>query len=228
MSQGIPRISLTNTQIKGVLFDLDGTLADTAPDLVYALNLALNDHEFASVPYEQVFHSASHGSLAMVHAARPELTDTLKAKIQQRLLFHYRNNLGVKSVLFQGMTELLSTLDNKGLPFGIVTNKHAQFCRPLMDAMGLTPRLKSIISGDSTAHSKPHTAPMLLAAQQLSCRPQEILYLGDAERDLLAAQAANMQGGIALWGYISQNDDITSWPSDYQFAHPLEVSQLWD
>lgn len=218
--------SLETSKITGILFDLDGTLADTAPDLVHALNLALVEHRLPKVAYEDVRHSASHGSLAMVEAAQPKLCDEDKASVQQSLLKHYRKHLGHASRLFDGIESLLDELDKRGLPYGIVTNKQAQFCRPLMDTMALTSRLTSIVSGDSTAHSKPHTAPMLLAAQQIGCKPENILYLGDAERDLVAARAANMQGGIALWGYIGEADEPDTWPFDFQFSQPLDVIKL--
>lgn len=218
----------SNAPITGVLFDLDGTLADTAPDLVHALNLALVDHQLPQVAYDDVRHSASHGSLAMVEAAQPKLTDEEKASIQQGLLTHYRQHLGHASRLFDGIETLLDELDRRHIPYGIVTNKQAQFCRPLMHVMGLTPRLMSIISGDSTAHPKPHTAPMLLAAQQIDCQVENILYLGDAERDLVAARAANMQGGIALWGYIGEKDNPDAWPYDFQLHQPSDVISLLD
>ncbi|MCE9678423.1 HAD-IA family hydrolase [Shewanella sp. AS1] len=219
--------------ICGVLFDLDGTLVDTAPDLVHALNLALLEHGFPPKPLEAVRDAASHGSLALVSAAQPELPDTEKVKIQQSLLSHYQQINGQHSRLFEGMDTLLLALIKANIPFGVVTNKAARFARPLLDTLEvnstkLANLMPSIISGDSTRYSKPHSAPMLLAAQQLNCPPASILYLGDAERDLQAAYNSGMQGGIALWGYIAKTDKLDSWPHDYRFETPEEVIPLID
>ncbi|OBT11414.1 HAD family hydrolase [Shewanella sp. UCD-FRSSP16_17] len=210
------QISATD-QIKAVLFDLDGTLADTAPDLVYALNLALQEREIAPKSVEALRYSASHGSLALVNAAVPELNESEQVSIQQSLLEHYKKVNGQKASLFEGLASFLTLLETKAIPFGVVTNKQAKFTRPLIDALGLTERLTSIVSGDSTLHPKPHTAPMLLAAQQINCAPANILYLGDAERDLVAANNAGMIGGTAMWGYLSDDDQPDLWPSKIVF-----------
>jgi len=203
--------------IKAVLFDLDGTLADTAPDLVAALNNSLSTLGYAEVSLSQVQHAASHGSLALAKAAMPDATDEIHLTIQQGFLKAYPQVNGRYSQLYAGMQALLDFLDKYHLPYGIVTNKAACFSRPLIKALGLTDKMRTIISGDSTLYSKPHAAPMLLAAQQLACEPANILYLGDAERDLLAADNAAMQGGIAQWGYITSNDNPASWPARYRF-----------
>lgn len=206
-----------NTPIKGVLFDLDGTLADTAPDLVKALNLSLKDFGYPQQDFDNMRSVASHGSLALVKTAQPDLSDDEIASIQQRLLNHYHHINGEHTTLFDGLDAVLSLLDNKGIPYGVVTNKAARFARPLLDALNLTGRMCTIISGDSTCNAKPHTAPMWLAAQQMNCAPNTILYLGDAERDLIAAKNANMIGGVALWGYIGHNDLPNTWPAEYYF-----------
>ncbi|WP_434951888.1 HAD family hydrolase [Shewanella sp. HL-SH4] len=203
--------------IKGVLFDLDGTLADTAPDLVYALNLGMADWGYAPCSLEKVKHAATHGSLALVKAALPNISDDEQKQIQQALLHHYQLINGDKSILFDNLAELLNHFDDNGTPYGIVTNKHARFARPLVDKLGLMSRIKTLISGDSTLHPKPHRAPMLLAAQQMNISPESIIYIGDAERDLIAAQNANMIGGIAHWGYLSPQDKPDTWPGQLHF-----------
>ncbi|WP_299011557.1 HAD-IA family hydrolase [uncultured Shewanella sp.] len=203
--------------IKGVLFDLDGTLADTAPDLVAALNLSLKEFGYPQYSLERMRPFASHGSFALVNAVLPSLSCDKKTKIQQRLLHHYHSINGDNTKIFDGLDAVLSLLDHKNIPYGIVTNKAARFARPLLDALKLTQRMRTIISGDSTLKSKPHTAPMWLAAQQMGCAPHSILYIGDAERDLIAAENANMIGAVALWGYISQTDTPNDWPAQYYF-----------
>jgi phosphoglycolate phosphatase len=211
------------TQVKGVLFDLDGTLADTAPDLVQALNLSLQDVGIAAQPLAAMRYAASHGSFALVDAAIPDAAEDLRSHVQQGLLAHYQRINGDHSQLFIGMAALLDWLELNTLPFGVITNKPARFCRPLLKRLNLHLRMPVIISGDSTRHAKPHTAPMLLGAQQLKCSPETILYLGDAERDLLAAKAAGMLGGVALWGYLGGDDKPAQWPALAHFASPTEL-----
>ncbi|QFU22890.1 HAD hydrolase-like protein [Shewanella eurypsychrophilus] len=209
--------------IKAVLFDLDGTLADTAPDLVAALNLSLEQLGHSSVTLTQMRHIASNGSMALVKAALPHASEHEQLHAQQELLRFYEQINGDNCYLFDGIPQLLAHLDSVGLPYGIITNKPARFTRPLIAALGLTSRMKTVISGDSTLFAKPHVAPMLLASQQISVCPENILYLGDAERDLLAAKYSAMIGGTALWGYISDNDQPENWPSQHNFNTPFEV-----
>uniref|UniRef100_UPI0040478F3D HAD family hydrolase n=1 Tax=Shewanella sp. TaxID=50422 RepID=UPI0040478F3D len=213
--------------VKGVLFDLDGTLADTAPDLVHALNLSLKDSGFSAQPLDKMRHAASHGSLFLVKTAIPEADETTQMSVQQGLLRHYVQVNGTYSRLFDGLAELLTLLDQQSIPYGVVTNKPARFARPLVDKLGLTANLKAMISGDSTRFAKPHTAPMLLAAQQIATPPEHILYLGDAERDLVAANNANMLGAVALWGYLSATDKPDLWPSKRQFEHGASLTQFF-
>ncbi|GIU17145.1 MULTISPECIES: HAD family hydrolase [unclassified Shewanella] len=204
-------------RIKGVLFDLDGTLADTAPDMIEALNLSLEANGHSRVPFEQIRDSASHGSIAMIKAALPQLDEKYIGELQQALFDNYERINGDDCRLFAGLDRLLDTLNGLCIPYGVVTNKPARFSRPLLNRLGLTAKMPAVISGDTTHYSKPHTAPMHLAAQQLRVLPEHILYLGDAERDLVAAKAANMISGLALWGYIGVNDDVSLWPADLSF-----------
>ncbi|MCG9736630.1 HAD-IA family hydrolase [Shewanella insulae] len=212
--------------IRGVLFDLDGTLVDTAPDLVLALNLALKDFGLPGESLENIRFAASHGSLALVNAAQPHLNDEEKATIQQGLLDHYHKVNGQAARLFDGMVSLLDHLNERRIPFGVVTNKAARFARPLLHRLELAHKMPAIISGDSTTQSKPHPAPMRLAASQLSVCCEQILYLGDAKRDLEAARNSDMLGGIAHWGYIGNNDQAHLWPHDFGFDTPLAVLEL--
>lgn len=209
------------SEIKGVLFDLDGTLADTAPDLVEALNLSLRDVGIAAKPLAAMRSAASHGSFALVDAAIPDASETLRTQVQQGLLAHYQRINGDHCQLFEGIAPLLDWLELSHVPFGVITNKPARFTRPLLNKLKLSARMSVVISGDSTRYPKPHTAPMLLGAQQLQCQPHQILYLGDAERDLLAAQAAGMLGGVALWGYLSATDTPSTWPAYAHYPSPL-------
>ncbi|WP_108946584.1 HAD family hydrolase [Shewanella halifaxensis] len=205
------------SQVKGVLFDLDGTLADTAPDMIAALNMALQANGYNQVGFDALRASASHGSVAMIKTALPDITDELVPVLQQSLFDHYQQINGDNCQLFSGLDLLLARLTELKIPYGIVSNKPARFTRPLLNRLGLTANMPTIVSGDTTRHSKPHTAPMLLGAQQLNVAPQHILYLGDAERDMVAAKAAGMISGLAQWGYISSSDMIDEWPADIRF-----------
>ncbi|MEI6859397.1 MAG: HAD hydrolase-like protein [Shewanella sp.] len=216
----------SKAEIKAVLFDLDGTLADTAPDLVAALNMSLSQLDYPQVSLKAMRHIASNGSMALVKAALPQESEEVCLETQLLLLRFYLDINGQFCRLFAGIAELLEYLDNQGLPFGIVTNKPARFTRPLIAALGLTQSMKTVVSGDSTLYAKPHAAPMLLASQQIECACQDILYLGDAKRDLVAAQASGMQGGVALWGYIGETDSPEDWPCVHQFDSPLDVLEL--
>lgn len=215
--------ALIATDIKGVLFDLDGTLVDTAPDLIAALNMSLESFDHPQVSLETMRHVASNGSLALAQAALPGATDTQHRAVQQGLLDSYARVNGNHCQLFDGVADLLDYLDTNGIPYGIVTNKAAKYTRPLIQALSLTQRMKTVISGDSTQFSKPHTAPMLLAAQQLNCQVHEILYLGDAERDLVAAADSAMLGGVAQWGYIDDLTHTHSWPGQFSFESPTAI-----
>lgn len=212
--------------IQAVLFDLDGTLVDTAPDLVAALNLSLTEFNCPAVSVDDMRQVASDGSLALVKAAEPHKDEQAQIQIQQRLLHYYSQVNGTHSVLFDGIASLLAYLDTHSIPYGIVTNKPARFTRPLMRVLELSAKMKTVISGDSTSKSKPDAAPMLLAAQQIDCAPEHILYLGDAQRDLVAAVNAQMIGGIANWGYIGSDCQPENWPSDYAFNFPQDVLTL--
>ncbi|GGI90835.1 HAD family hydrolase [Shewanella gelidii] len=218
---------MAQASFNGVLFDLDGTLADTAPDLVYSLNLSLIDHGHDAVRFADIRHSASHGSLAMVKTALPEADDTHQSDVQQAMLQHYHHQIGKHGQLFDGMEDVLQHLHRLNIPVGIVTNKQARFTRPLVKALGLQGQISSIVSGDSTAYPKPHRAPMLLAAQQLNVDPTDILYLGDAERDIIAAHNSRMTSVAALWGYLSEMDDPYAWDAHYQLEQPQDIIDLF-
>lgn len=209
--------------IKAVLFDLDGTLADTAPDMIDALNISLSQLGYSTVTYSQLRNEASHGSLAMVRAALPNANDDIQRKVQLALLDNYEKVNGNNCDLFTGLWPFLRLLKQHNIPYGVVTNKPARFTRPLLIKLGLDKQMPAIVSGDTTLYSKPHTAPMLLAAQQIGVSCEQILYLGDAERDMIAARATNMHAGLAAWGYIAPNDDIENWPADICFANPNEL-----
>ena len=203
------------SDIRTVLFDLDGTLADTAPDLAFALNEVLREQGSPPLPFERIRPVVSHGGIALIKLGfnidetAPEF-DTLR----QRLLAIYREHIVRHTTLFDGMDEVLGTIEARGLNWGVVTNKPAWLTEPLMAGLALQQRAATIISGDTLDQRKPHPAPMLLACEQAGSKAAECLYVGDAERDIEAGRNAGMQTLVALFGYIADEDRPEQWQAD--------------
>ena len=214
-------------KINGLLFDLDGTLVDTAPDLIQALYRALEQYQLPCLANETYLTSvASHGALGLVRAAQPDIAPELTETLRLALLEHYEAVNGDCACLFDGIGELLDYAAKQNIAVGVVTNKPARFTRPLLRKLKLTEQLGSIISADSTLFRKPQIQPMLLAAQQINVAPQAIVYLGDAERDIIAARNASMPSVLALWGYLAENDTPEAWGADYALADPRALIDL--
>lgn len=208
--------------IKAVLFDLDGTFADTAPDLAAATNHVRAQHGLSPLPLDVLRPQASHGSAGLLRVGMnimPEHPDF--PELREQFLVHYTAHICDHTRLFTGMAELIDELEQRNLPWGIVTNKPHRFTLPLMHALGYSDRTHCLVSGDSCTHAKPHPEPMLYAAKLLSVDPQHCLYLGDDRRDMEAAQAANMQGIVATYGYV--NADWPSWPATASIQTPQEL-----
>jgi phosphoglycolate phosphatase len=207
-----------------VLFDLDGTLVDTAPDLISCLNRALNVHGFAAAATEIVKPFISHGAMAMINASQPALDDELKADILETMLSHYQNNIAEHTVFFAGIADTLAVIEARGLKWGVVTNKRERFTNPLMDALKLTERAACIVSGDTTANPKPHPEPMLAACKQADVDPKECVYIGDARHDITAGKNAQMKTLAALYGYINPGDAPETWGADALIESPEQIS----
>ena len=212
-------------KIKTVLFDLDGTLADTAPDLAAALNHVLKLHNCEPLPYETIRPFVSHGGMALITLGfgkdHPEF-DIL----YNELLQYYQNNIANKTVLFPGMYELLLELEEKNINWGVVTNKPSWLTEPLLDALNLTSRAVAIVSSDTLEHRKPHPAPILHACKQAGSKADECIYIGDAERDIEAGNRAGMPSIIALFGYIADSDTPGDWGAHSSINHPQEIISL--
>lgn len=210
--------------IRAVLFDLDGTLADTALDLGYALNLQRQRHGLSEIPHAEIRPRASHGARALlklgfdIPSKAPEF-DALYNEYLELYLEHICD----KTVLFPGTDKVLDTLESRGIPWGVVTNKPARFTLPLLHALKLEHRAACIISGDSTAHPKPHPEPLLTAAAQVRMTPAACLYVGDAERDVEAAIAAGMRALIANYGYLSSKDRPDTWGAHGRIDTPQQI-----
>ena len=214
------------TDIRTVLFDLDGTLADTAPDLAYALNQLLAKSGRPPLPYEVLRPLASHGAKGLIQrgfGVTPQ--DAGYAALRQHFLDLYAANLTRATRLFPGIPELLDTLGARGIHWGIVTNKPAFLTDPLVQQLGLWDSAACVVSGDTTANSKPHPEPMLYACRKAGSLPAQCLYVGDAARDIEAGRVAGMQTLVALFGYISQDDNPQSWGANGMINEPREVLQ---
>lgn len=206
-----------------VLFDLDGTLVDTAPDMVAALNTVLAEEDQPPVPLLRARNHVSHGSAALIRLGFGEdQQDTDYRRRIDRFLANYRQALSEESALFDGMSELLQHLELNEIRWGVVTNKPAWLTDPLMEALGLYERAACVISGDTTRERKPHPLPMFTAASQANVKTEHTLYLGDASRDIEAGNASGMTTLVANWGYIDNDQTPESWGADGFLDHPLD------
>ena len=212
--------------VRAVLFDLDGTLADTAPDLAHAANTMRTVRGLDALPYAALRPVASHGARGLLGVAFevvPEQPDY--AALRSEFLDNYARRLCVDSDLFAGGAVLLDTLTARQIPWGIVTNKAARFTTPLVAALALVPAALTVVSGDTTPFSKPHPAPLLHAAAALSVAPESCLYVGDDRRDIEAGKAAGMHTVAAAYGYCGDSDPST-WGADALIHTPLELLSL--
>ncbi|OGS93350.1 MAG: phosphoglycolate phosphatase [Gallionellales bacterium GWA2_59_43] len=210
--------------IKAVLFDLDGTFADTAPDLAAALNHTRATRGLPPLPLETIRPQASHGSrgqLKIGFGIDPDAPDY--DALRDIFLEHYEQNICAHTRLFPGIAELVAELERNGIKWCIVTNKPHRYTLPLMQALGYAERAACLISGDTCAQAKPHPAPLLHACELAGADPAHCLYLGDDRRDIQAANAANMPGIIANYGYVSDDVSEANWNAQGSVNHPLEL-----
>jgi phosphoglycolate phosphatase len=208
----------------GVLFDLDGTLLDTAPDLLAALDRAMRQHGFPPVDKERTKPFISYGAAAMVRAGLNGVyNDSLQTRILQTMLDHYQVNIAEQTRLFHGMKEVLDALESRGIVWGVVTNKRKRFTDPLMATLKLAERAACIVSGDTANNSKPHPEPMLLACRNAGVDPGRCLYVGDAAHDIEAGKSAGMTTLAAVYGYLKPDDDPRAWGADGLIREPLEI-----
>ena len=212
---------------RAVLFDLDGTLADTAPDLAYALNQTLLRFEREPLPFATIRPVVSHGGIALIELGFGMSRD--QPGFEQRrqyLLDVYAANLCRETVLFPGMAEVLEHLEAHAQPWGIVTNKPAWLTDPLITAMQLDRRAGCVVSGDTCAQRKPHPQPVLHACRLLGCDPAETWYVGDAGRDIEAGRAAGCLTVGALFGYLHPEDPPEDWQCDLMIETPGQLLEL--
>ncbi len=210
--------------ISTVFFDLDGTLADTAPDLTQALAQLLQEHGKEPLSLETVLPAVSKGGLAMLKLGF-EFDETSEEyqQLRQRFLDIYNSRMHPSTTLFPGMFETLEQLEKKQYQWGIVTNKSTWLAEPLINKLGLDKRSLCLVCGDTAAHPKPHPAPLLHACQLAKIEPQQSVYVGDARNDIISGKAAGMFTVTALYGYIPDNEDPEDWQADSSIKAPDEI-----
>lgn len=216
-----------SNSITTILFDLDGTLVDTAPDLGYALNLQLERHGKKPLDIDKIRPIASHGSLGLLKLGfgiSPK--DAHFIAMRDEYLNLYDQVFTRSPALFDGVADLLNLIESRGLRWGVVTNKPSRFTQPLMQAINLHHRAACIVSGDDAPRAKPYPDTLLIACAQTNAKATSCIYIGDAERDIEAGNAAGMKTVVALWGYIAETDKPNEWGADVMIQSPDEMCNV--
>ena len=214
-------------QIEAVLFDLDGTLIDSAPDLGAAADKMRTDRGMASLPladYRPMAGAGARGMLGVAFGLSPEHADF--SALKEEFFINYEACMTERTYAFDGVAELIAQISGAGLKWGVVTNKSARFTLPLTRQMPLFSSAQTIISGDTTPHAKPHPAPLLEAARQLNVEPGRCVYVGDDERDIVAGRAAGMPTVAAAYGYLGATADTLGWKADATIVSPAALLNL--
>lgn len=213
--------------VRAVLFDLDGTLIDSAPDLGAAADQMRLRRGMSSKPlteYRPHVGSGARGMLQVAFGMDTQHGDYEHYK--EEFFTHYENCLTQRTRPFDGVDQLVAALLKRGLRWGVVTNKAQRFTAPITRSMGLFDSASTVISGDTTPHAKPHPEPLLEAARRLSLAPAQCIYVGDDERDIRAGRAAGMCTVAAQYGYLGAGADVATWGADAEVSSPLQVLQL--
>lgn len=207
--------------IEAVLFDLDGTLIDTAPDFVQVLNALRAEKSMAPLPFSTIRQQVSNGARALVELSfGKEESNPEFAQILEQLLINYEQNLAVKSCLFDGLNDALLMLEQQKIPWGIVTNKPSRFTNPLVKGLNLEERCAVAICPDHVTHRKPHPEPILKACKEIGAAPENTIYVGDHLRDIEAGRNANNITVAAAWGYLNEGENPEHWNADITLKTP--------
>lgn len=213
------------TDVDTILFDLDGTLIDTAPDMVPALNALLVAEGRAELPYERLRPRVSYGSTGLLREAfGPDLDGAEMERLRRLFLGIYQERLARSSLPFAGVEALLARIEDSGMRWGVVTNKPGWLTDPLLVALALYDRAACVVSGDSVSERKPHPLPLLHACELAGTSAERAVYVGDAERDVAAATAAGMASFVALFGYIPDDERPADWGATALLETP---DDLW-
>jgi len=207
-----------------ILFDLDGTLADTAPDLAMALNLLRQEYQKPALEFDIIRPAVSIGAIAMLKLAftTAEMQSS-QEQLRNRFLQLYSQNIYCQTRLFPGMASVLDKLDSQNIRWGIVTNKPDWLTRSLLEAMNLARRSQCIVSGDTLPQRKPSPEPLLHACKLMNCQPEDTAYIGDAITDIQAGINAGMKTGVARYGYLDAHAQPEQWGADVLFSSPLDI-----
>ena len=215
------------TCVKAVLFDLDGTLADTSQDMADALNTLFKNHGKSALDYELIRKNTSRGSIAMIQLGYEEtLAQEIMHPLRDEFLQIYAENLCKHTQLFPGVTELLEHLDDTDIPWGIVTNKPGNLAEPLVQELGIAFNAVCMVSGDTLTRMKPAPDQLHHAASMLGINEQNTVYMGDDPRDVIAGKTAGMKTAVAAYGYIQDDQDPRNWDADVIFQQALDMRGL--
>ena len=218
---------MSATTIQAVLFDLDGTFADTAPDLADALNKTLQAHQQTPLAFDLIRPVVSHGGKALIELGfQITEADPRFDSLRQELLAYYQQDLAKHTQVFPGQMQCITQLIELGIKWGIVTNKPAWLTDPLLVSLNLQHKPCCVVSGDTIKERKPHPGPLLHACKLCDVHHANTVYVGDAQRDIIAGQRAGMYTVIARYGYIGVNDQPQDWQADAEIHHPQELVAL--
>lgn len=216
-----------NKHCAAVLFDLDGTLIDSAPDLGAAADKMRTDRGLSSLAldlYRPMAGAGARGMLGIAFGIQPE--DAQFAAMREEFFVNYENCMTQRTYAFDGVAALIGELVSRHIPWGVVTNKASRFTEPLTRKMALFESAATVVSGDTTPFAKPHPEPLLEAARRLNVSPEQCWYVGDDERDMVAGRAAGMLTVAATYGYLGRNADVSAWGADARIHQPSELLPL--
>lgn len=225
----MPFSTLKHAKINGILFDLDGTLLDTAADLAAALNYVLKSQRKKPLSIDNIRPAITSGVAGLLNLGlQIEVQDPIFPQLRKQFLNYYAQHISVHTHLFPGVEVLINYLQEKKWPWGIVTNKSTILTEHLIKNFPLLSKAKCIIAGDTLKYSKPHPLPLLHACDCIGCLPENCIYVGDAKSDIEAANAAGMYSLVALYGYINSEDDVNKWASTDKISSPLDIIEYLD